>query len=124
MERIIKRGKVFGKINWIDLLIVLFVIIIIIFSLKFFFFKNEKNIVLELQVCQDIDSWNNLKDCSNHPVWFLHSFSEGDEIKDSKGNIVGEIIDVKSFPSAQKKTVGEIIDVKSFSFEEGYDLFL
>ena len=86
------KGRLFGKINIIDALIVLIVTVIILAGIRFIFIGREQQ-------------WINIGVISNNqPYWVVEKLRKGDEIVDRSGKIVARINDI-----TVKKTGNDIL---------------
>ena len=87
MRKNLKLHK--GKINLLDLLIVIFIILVLIVGIKFFFFQKEKWVNVNVQVC-DINRFGDLINCGNTPKYLYDEIVKINEIKDND-KIIGKI---------------------------------
>jgi len=85
MEIIDEKGKVFGKINLIDLLIVVVVLAVVGVALKFLL-ANEEWITVELKL-------------SNQPLWIMDALYVGD-FDGKPGDVNAEVTDIEVIASS------------------------
>lgn len=84
------KGRLFGKINIVDLLIVLFLIAIAAGGYLFFFGGSEKKVVETAKVVYEFEITNVNKD-------FMDAITTGDPIRDSvRGNELGTVVSKES----------------------------
>lgn len=105
------KGRFFGKINIIDILVILFIILIIAVGVKFVYFKES---TIELTTVDILKK--------NQDQWRLDAISKGDiQIKDEE--VIAKIIKLETKPSQMIITTddGEII-IKDHPIKK--DIFL
>lgn len=90
MNFIDDKGRIFGRINILDFLILLFIVIVLIIGMKFLFFQPKKTIYVSLQLCEKDYS---IKNCGNIQYFIDSGINIGDKAI-SLGKSVGEIVDV------------------------------
>jgi hypothetical protein len=84
------RGKLFGKINIIDLIIILLIVLTAVGGYMFFFGRDSKQAVNTGKVVYDFEITNVSKD-------FVDAITPGDPIRDStRGNELGTVLSKSS----------------------------
>ena len=96
MQIIDEKGRLFGKINIVDFLVILFLVCIM--PAFYFGYKilNRPPVVVEKGVLTSIDVYAILKDLSPEIAKLI---SVGDKELDDNGNVIGEILDVGKIES-------------------------
>src|SRR3989344_4985910 len=93
MRFIDEQGKVFGKINVIDFIIIVFVILALIVVVKIVFLQPKEIVYATIQICEK--SGNNVINCGSVPYYMSNAVNKGDNIK-SGGKVVLEILNINS----------------------------
>jgi len=109
MKLIDEKGKLFGKINIIDLIILIVLVSIILFGINYFLANREisTNIYFKLSICED--DKGRPKNCGDVPEYYFDFIDENSKILSSDGSkVVGEIYN-KSVKKNNKKDVEIII---------------
>jgi len=95
MKILDSKGRIFGKINIIDLLIVLFFALLLVIGSQFFLREGEW---IEIKVYSGPGNWWWVT--PPPPYWLAQAINVGDKEYDSWGRVAAEILEVKVYPTA------------------------
>ncbi|MFH1835592.1 MAG: DUF4330 family protein, partial [Methanobacteriota archaeon] len=116
------KGNLFGKVNLIDLVIVIF-LALFLYKLVYYFIipPSTEWVRVEASVC-NIGMGG---DCIyNFPDWLYENIVVGDVMVDDENNSVAEITDVKLIPYGVNRTVILTLNMKVTSNEKGELFFV
>ncbi len=102
MRIIDRNGKLFGKINIIDFLVVLFILLVLIIGARIIFFHKKSITYAAIQVCEGRDSKGNIFNCGKVPYFIGDAMEKGDVVK-SFGKVIAQIVDVDTEDKDESK---------------------
>lgn len=110
MQIIDDKGKILGKFNIIDLIILMFMILIFITGYKYLYLENYPENLLDKLNIAEKPIWINVTTINIIPKLIFENMFEGDFMRNEdvlKNEVIGKIISIDAVEKNNKETISK-----------------